>query len=55
LSKVIQTLREKDFVELKTFSIPENLIFNLKSTINQLLEFILERELKSVSVMNSIK
>ena len=40
-------MNEKDFSELKTFSIPESLTFNLKSTINQLLEFILERELKS--------
>ncbi len=55
LALVIQTLREKDFRDLRDYSIPESLVFNLKSTINKLLEFILERELKSVSIINAFK
>lgn len=47
LNSVIQKLRKTEFEELGADEIPENLVFNLKSTLNQILEFILERELKS--------
>lgn len=55
LNLVIQELRQQEYQSLKTFSIPESLVFNLKSTINQILEFILERELKSQSFLATIK
>jgi hypothetical protein len=55
MSDLIQNLRQKEFVELKTFEIPNSLTFRLRQTINQLLEFVLEREMKSEAFLAQLK
>jgi recombinational DNA repair protein (RecF pathway) len=54
LSDCIQTLRQKNFQELKNFEIPESISYKLKTVINQLLEFVLERDLKSKAFLTQV-
>ena len=55
LQDVISDLRRKEFSELKEFAIPGGLTFKLKSTINLLLEYVLEREIKSTAFLAQLK
>jgi DNA repair protein RecO len=54
LSELMQVLSKKDFSELGTVAIPLALSYKLKSTINQLLEYVLERELKSKAFLTQV-
>jgi DNA repair protein RecO (recombination protein O) len=54
LSELIQVLRKKDFSEIKNVAIPISLTYKLKAVINQLLEYVLERELKSKAFLTQI-
>ena len=55
LALVIENLRRKELVGITSFEVPAELLYKLKNTINMLLEFVLERELKSQAFLAQVK
>jgi len=55
ISETLQILQQTQFGKLHAVTIPSGLTYKLKSTINQLLEFVLERELKSQAFLAQVK
>jgi hypothetical protein len=48
-------LKAKEFAELRQYEIPNSISYKLKSAINLLLEFVLEREMKSQAVLGQLR
>ncbi|MBX4205313.1 MAG: DNA repair protein RecO [Candidatus Doudnabacteria bacterium] len=54
LFETLKSLRQADLKDIRGVTIAPNLAYKLKQTINQLLEFVLERELKSKAFLTQV-